>query len=228
MRPASLLARARGLGLHVAEEDGRLRVEGEALTEELVAEFLAAKAQMLALLHREAERVTPCPCGECREPGAVQHGPRCLCGPCLDLDPEVEELRAKIAAEDAERKADAEYEAEDRLAIQAEGCTPAELEALRAAKSATADAVETGAHEQHEPGPQCHPPGPWSWTDPENAPGDVAILRAIERLDREESREAEEPSCYGCGGRDWWRARIGGHLVCRRCHPPAPGAEATP
>lgn len=134
MRPASLLAHARGLGLRIAEEDGRLRVEGDALTEELVAEFLAAKAQVLALLQREAERVIPCPCGECREPGAVQHGPSCYCPSCIALDPELDVYRERADAEDAARKADAAYEAEERVAIQEEGCTPAELAALKAVK----------------------------------------------------------------------------------------------
>lgn len=134
MRPASLLAHARGLGLRVVEEGCRLRVEGDALTDELVAEFLAAKADLLALLRREAGRVTPCPCGACKESGAVQHGPCCYCGPCIALDPELDAWRDRADTEDAASKADAEYEAEERAAIQTEGCTPAELDALRTVK----------------------------------------------------------------------------------------------
>lgn len=199
--------RARGVRLWV--EDGQLQYDAPrgAITAQDRAQVPAVKVDLLRLL------TEPCVCAPCTE-GKEPHVTRCTCPACIDAE--------------AAEKSDAEYEAEERLAIQEEGCTPVELEALRAAKSASADAVETGAHEQHEPGPPCHPPGPWNWTNPENAPGDVAILRVIERLDREESREAEEPYCYGCGGRDRWRARIGGHLVCRRCHPPAPGAEATP
>jgi hypothetical protein len=135
VRPASLLAHARGLGLRVAEEGGRLRVEGEALTEELVAEFLVAKAELLELLRNEAERVTPCPCGACREPAAVQHGPCCYCGPCIVLDPELDKYREKADAEDRARQADAEYEAEERLAIQKEG-KPSTPEALTVGRTA--------------------------------------------------------------------------------------------
>lgn len=29
--------------------------------------------------------------------------------------------------------------------------------------------------------------------------------------------------CFACGGLDFWRGR--GLKACRRCHPPAPGAE---
>lgn len=32
--------------------------------------------------------------------------------------------------------------------------------------------------------------------------------------------------CLTCRGADFWRGR--GLVVCRRCHPPAPGAEVTP
>lgn len=35
---------------------------------------------------------------------------------------------------------------------------------------------------------------------------------------------AEEPvTCFSCWGSDFWQGT--GALVCRRCHPPAPGAE---
>jgi hypothetical protein len=37
--------------------------------------------------------------------------------------------------------------------------------------------------------------------------------------------EVALPLCYACRGRDWWRARDQ-RRVCRRCHPPVPGAEA--
>ncbi|MCC7137580.1 MAG: hypothetical protein IT460_04030 [Planctomycetes bacterium] len=62
---------------------------------------------------------------------------------------------------------------------------------------------------------------------PDAGPEDLALLRAIDRIDQERSEPLTVWPCYGCGARDWWRARIGGHLVCRRCHPPVPGAEAT-
>ncbi len=146
MSPAALLARARGLGIHVAEELGGLRVEGHALSDDLVAEIRAAKPALLVLLRQEAAR-----------------------------------------------------------AVEADVPAPAPA------------------------GPHGDRPGPWCWTDPENTSDDLAILRAIERLDGEPSADAPPDnagtSCYGCGTRDWWRARHGGHLVCRRCHPPVPGAE---
>lgn len=230
MRPAALLAKVRALGVTVADEAGRLSLTGggAALPDDLVAEVRAAKAEILRLLRREGDRVTPCPCGECKEPGAVQHGPRCFCGPCLDLDPEAEELRAKIAADDAAAMADAAYEAEERLAIQEEGCTAAELEALRAGKGATANAVDIKVPASPDAGPPWDRPGPWRWVNPESSTEDLALLAAIDRLGDKRATAAPLPPCYGCGGRDWWRARIGGHLVCRCCHPPAPGAEATP
>ena len=36
-------------------------------------------------------------------------------------------------------------------------------------------------------------------------------------------REAAPVVCYSCRGSDFWRGR--GVVVCRRCHPPVPGAE---
>ena len=30
-------------------------------------------------------------------------------------------------------------------------------------------------------------------------------------------------TCFCCKGRDWWRSKV--KMTCRRCHPPAPGAE---
>lgn len=33
-------------------------------------------------------------------------------------------------------------------------------------------------------------------------------------------------TCFSCWGRDFWRGS--GAVVCRRCHPPAPGAEVLP
>jgi hypothetical protein len=147
--PAALLARARDLGIRVAEEGGGLRVEGRSLTDDLVAEIRAAKEEILALLRREVP-----------------------------------------------------------------------------------DAVEAEATEHADAGPPWDKPGPWRWVNPENTPEDLALLWAIERLDHkpagDTSREKAASSCYCCGIRDWWRSRHGGHLVCRRCHPPAPGAEATP
>ena len=35
---------------------------------------------------------------------------------------------------------------------------------------------------------------------------------------------ATPPRCFNCKGQDLWRSRHG-VTVCRRCHPPAPGAE---
>ena len=36
----------------------------------------------------------------------------------------------------------------------------------------------------------------------------------------------DEPSpCFCCHGQDYWLSRINGDSICRRCHPPAPGAE---
>jgi hypothetical protein len=32
--------------------------------------------------------------------------------------------------------------------------------------------------------------------------------------------------CWTCGGQWFWRSTAG-RVVCRRCHPPAPGAEAS-
>lgn len=136
MRPATLLARLRDGCVVVKREGDRLVVEeaGAPLPDDLLDEVRAAKAEILALLRREGERLTPCPCGACKEPGAVEHGPCCYCDPCIDLDPELDKHREKSDAEDAAAKADAEYEAAERAAIQAEACTAAELEALKVAK----------------------------------------------------------------------------------------------
>ena len=133
MRPATLLAPLRSLGLRVGEEGGRIFVEGDA-PEEVFAAARAAKADILALLHLEAERVTPCPCGSCKEPGAVQHGPCCYCPSCIALDPELDVYRERADAREAAEKADAAFEAAERAAIQLEYCTPAELEAIKVAK----------------------------------------------------------------------------------------------
>lgn len=147
MSPATLLSRARGLGIRVSEEGGGLRVEGHALTDDLVAEIRSAKTDLLALLRRES-----------------------------------------------------------------------------------AEAVEMKTSVPADAGPPWDRPGPWRWVNPESSAEDLALLAAIERLDRvpspTTSPDKAESSCYGCGSRDWWRSRHGGHLVCRRCHPPVPGAEA--
>jgi hypothetical protein len=224
--PATLLAHLRAQGVRIANEAGHLVLEevGAPLPTDVLSQVRAEKTALLALLRRERERPTPCPCGECKEPGAVQHGPRCFCGPCLDLDPELEELRAKIAADDAAAKADAAYETEERESIQAEGCTPAELEALRAAKSATVDAVDTKVPASPDAGPPWDRPGPWRWVNPENSPDDLALLAAIDRLDQMRAAGAPISSCCCCGDGDWWVTHDG-LRICRRCHPPVPGAE---
>ncbi|MCC7137605.1 MAG: hypothetical protein IT460_04160 [Planctomycetes bacterium] len=185
-------------------DDGRLQYDAPegAITEADHAQVPKVKVEILRLL------TEPCACGSCSE-SDEPHSPRCRCRACTDEAAHV----------------DAAYEAAEREAIQAEGCTPAEREALTTTKD-TADAATTAAPTPADAGPPSEKPGPWSCVDPENRPEDLAILRAIDRLDREESTEVAESSCYGCGERDWWRARIGGHLACRRCHPPVPGAEA--
>jgi hypothetical protein len=225
VRPASLLAYLRSLGHRVGEEDGRLFVEGEA-PEEALAAARASRSELLDLLRLEAERVAPCPCGSCKEPGALQHGPCCYCGPCIALDPELDVWRERADAEQAAAKADAAYEAEERLAIQEEGCTAEELAALRAKQASEAATVAAGP----DAADVIPPPGEGvrsSWSDPDLDAEDRGLLEAIKRLDREGTTGTAAASCYACGGSDWWRSRHGGHLVCRRCHPPAPGAEAT-
>lgn len=89
-------------------------------------------------------------------------------------------------------------------------------------------AVDAQAPEEGRPGRVSERPAPWEWVAPDLGREDLALLRGIERLDRPAATKTAVSCCYGCGGRDWWRSRIGGHLVCRRCHPPVPGAEATP
>lgn len=165
MRPAALLAHLRSLGVAVALEGEHLVLQdaAEVLTADLLDEVRAAKEAIIGLLRREAERPMPCPCGPCTEPGVPAHGPRCYCGPCLDVDPTWEEWRAQADADEAAAKADAAYEVEERLAIQAEGCTAAELEALRNASAAA--------------------PQPERWINPDLDAEDRALLRACKRLD---------------------------------------------
>lgn len=88
--------------------------------------------------------------------------------------------------------------------------------------------VETQVPEEREPGRASDWPAPWQWVAPDLGREDLALLRGIERLDHPALTVTAGSCCYGCGERDWWRARIGGHLVCRRCHPPVPSAEETP
>lgn len=38
----------------------------------------------------------------------------------------------------------------------------------------------------------------------------------------------EKTPCYCCHGADYWQSRINGDSICRKCHPPAPGAERVP
>jgi len=154
VKPASLLAQVRSMGADVEAQGDRLVLERGAgpLPDDVMCQVRAAKADLLSILRREAERVT----------------------------------------------------------------------------EAAVHAVETQAHEQGKHGPVSDRPAPWQWVAPDLGPEDLALLRGIERLDRPAPTVTAVSSCYGCGERDSWRARIGGHLVCRRCHPPVPGAEATP
>lgn len=45
------------------------------------------------------------------------------------------------------------------------------------------------------------------------------------RLWRGEGSPPEGTPCYSCHGNDYWQSRITGDAICRKCHPPAPGAE---
>lgn len=178
MRPAALLAHVRTLGIVVAADGEQLVLQdaAEVVTDELLGEVRSAKEALLGLLCREAERPLPCPCGPCTEPGVTAHGPRCYCGPCLDVDPKWEEWRAQADAEDAAARADAAHEVEERLAIQAEGCAAAELEALKSTSSAL---------------PQRE-----RWINPDLGSEDRTLLRACERLDQMDAQAAAPQDEY--------------------------------
>jgi hypothetical protein len=105
------------------ERGVRLRVDGDSLhysarkgtmDAETVALLRLHKAGLLALL------VAPCPCGPCSTPGAIPHGPRCHCGPCLDADPKWEAWRREMA-EECHREAwvNPDLDEEDRALLRA-------------------------------------------------------------------------------------------------------------
>lgn len=91
-----------------------------------------------------------CPCPPCTPAGGL----RIQCATGLDRDPEWAALRVALDALD---------DRDERAAIQAEGCTAAELEALRRTSSAA---------------PQRE-----RWINPDLDAEDLALLRACERLD---------------------------------------------
>lgn len=52
-----------------------------------------------------------------------------------------------------------------------------------------------------------------------------AVIRALDACrDAFGEVELEVVTCFTCRGADWWDSTAG-QTVCRRCHPPAPGAE---
>jgi len=111
----------RSVGGWLRVEGGMVRIDGPAslMTAELDAAIRRAKPDLVRLF------TEPCPCATCAE---VTHGGpvlRLYCASELDTDPTWEAVR---------RKFDALDEADERAAIQEEGCTAAELAALRAAK----------------------------------------------------------------------------------------------
>src|SRR5262249_30874509 len=53
----------------------------------------------------------------------------------------------------------------------------------------------------------------------------VTLARVLFDGEIAEVRSVESLACPTCrGGRDWWHSTAG-RVICRRCHPPAPGAE---
>lgn len=64
-------------------------------------------------------------------------------------------------------------------------------------------------------------------------PGKDGFPKAVERSFAPEDVEPAEPVadiapplnlvCFSCWGSDYWTSRA--KMVCRRCHPPAPGVE---
>lgn len=107
-----LLWELRELDVRVHVEGGELLVHGSSrrLTPDLHGRLVAAKPDLLRLL------TEPCPCSACTEENAEPHGPRCYCPACLDADPKWEAWRQEVAEQDR-------LEAEERLAIQEEGCS---------------------------------------------------------------------------------------------------------
>ncbi len=123
-----LLWELRGLEARVRVEDGALRIHAapQIMTPDLRTRIEESRADLVGLL------TEPCRCDPCSR-GEPPHGPNCYCLACVHADPELDKYR-EADAEETAAKADAEYEAAEREAIQAEGCTAAELEALRSAK----------------------------------------------------------------------------------------------
>ena len=107
-----LLWELREMNIQIRVEGHDLRVHGSSrhMTSELHVRLVAAKPDLLHLL------TEPCPCSACTEENAEPHGPRCYCPACLDADPKWEAWREEIAEQDR-------LEAEERRAIQEEGCS---------------------------------------------------------------------------------------------------------
>jgi len=64
------------------------------------------------------------------------------------------------------------------------------------------------------------------------APSETAVSQFSQLSQAVQSEKLPLPSptqrtCYCCKGTDFWLSIHGG-TVCRRCHPPAPGAEKMP
>jgi hypothetical protein len=56
------------------------------------------------------------------------------------------------------------------------------------------------------------------------SPTPITASRSFPALGRAVSDPAEAPLvCYACRGTEFWTGT--GKVTCRRCHPPAPGAE---
>ena len=58
------------------------------------------------------------------------------------------------------------------------------------------------------------------------SPTPITAFRSFSASGRANPRGTEEPApvvCYACRGTDFWSGA--GTTTCRRCHPPAPGAE---
>ena len=59
------------------------------------------------------------------------------------------------------------------------------------------------------------------------SPTPITAFRSFSASGRTNPRGTEEPAplvCYACRGTDFWSG-AGATTTCRRCHPPAPGAE---
>ncbi|MHC5012802.1 MAG: TubC N-terminal docking domain-related protein [Planctomycetota bacterium] len=111
--------RAQGICLSVTEGELTYDAPRGALTPALRHRVLCVKTDLISLFSEL------CPCPECASVGESRRVIRLFCASGLDADPQWEALR---------REFDALDEADERAAIQEEGCTAAELAALRAAK----------------------------------------------------------------------------------------------